>query len=547
MDLGTKGEVLGKGRLAIVFVAVMAVALAVAGVAIAAVGTNSTKLRNAVTVDGILEHERAFQSIADANNDNRASGTPGYDASAAYVATKLRAAGYNVTVQPFTFPFFQETGDSTFRRLTPTERTYSRPDEYEVMEYSGSGNVTAEIVPTNDVVIPPAPTPSSTSGCEDADFRNASGVSIVDGKVALIQRGTCTFGEKVQNAEEAGAVAAIIFNEGQEGRTDVINGTLGAPAGIPALDTTFAIGQELYNLVNNGGTTVNIVTQTVSENRNTSNVIAETPTGRADRVAFAGAHLDSVPDGPGINDNGSGTATILEVAEEMSELGIKPRNKVRFAFWGAEESGLLGAEYYVSQLTKKQQDSISAYLNFDMVGSPNYGRFIYDGDGSATPAAGPNGSRVIEKVFEDYFKSQNLATLPTAFDGRSDYGPFIDVGIPAGGLFTGAEDVKTAEEAELFGGLAGEAFDPCYHSPCDSFTPVEDGADAQTYERLNAAYEPDLVGNLNVTALDEMSDATAHALLSFAQTTSSTNGTDQGSGTPTSLEDFEYSGSHAQK
>ena len=496
---------------------VFAAMLAAAGVAWAAVPTNSGKLRSAVTVGGIMEHERAFQAIADANDGNRASGTPGYDASAAYVAGKLRAAGYEVSVQPFTFPFFQELAPATFSQTAPQAKTYADGGDFSIMEYSGSGNVVdTAVVPTSDVQIPPGPTASSSnSGCEASDYPAGTA-----GSVALIQRGTCTFGEKAQAAEAAGAVAAIIFNEGQEGRTEVLSGTLGGPdVEIPVIGTSYAIGEELYNA--SSGARVSISTSTLSENRRTSNVIAESPAGRSDRVAFAGAHLDSVAEGPGINDNGSGSSTILEVAEEMSELGIKPRNKVRFAFWGAEESGLLGAEYYVSQLTSRQQKDIGVYLNFDMVGSPNFGRFIYDGDGSATPEAGPNGSAVAEKVFEDYFKSQNLATLPTAFDGRSDYGPFIAQGIPAGGLFTGAEDVKTAEEAALFGGQAGVAFDPCYHSPCDD------------------------IDNLSSEALDQMSDATAHAVLTFAQTTSSVNGTDQGSGTPSST--FEYKGSHQQK
>lgn len=500
-----------------VMVLILAGMLAAAGVAWAAVPADSARLRDAVTVGGIMEHERAFQAIADANDDNRASGTPGYDASATYVAGKLRTAGYQVTVQPFTFPFFQELAPSTFSQTAPTAKTYQDGTDFSIMEYSGSGNVVdTPVVPTNDVQVPPGPTAnSSNSGCEASDYPAATA-----GSVALIQRGTCTFGEKAQAAEAAGAVAAIIFNEGQEGRTEVLSGTLGGPgAEIPVIGTSFAVGEELYNA--SPGARVSISTSTLSENRQTSNVIAESPTGRSDRVAFAGAHLDSVPEGPGINDNGSGTATILEVAEEISELGIKPRNKVRFAFWGAEESGLLGAEHYVSQLTPRQQKDIAVYLNFDMVGSPNYGRFIYDGDGSATPDAGPNGSAVAEKVFEDYFRSQNLASLPTAFDGRSDYGPFIAQGIPAGGLFTGAEDIKTEEEARLFGGQAGVAFDPCYHSACDD------------------------INNLSSEALDQMSDATAHAVLTFAQTTSSVNGTDKGSGTPTSA--FEYKGSHQQK
>ena len=147
----------------------------------------------------------------------------------------------------------------------------------------------------------------------------------------------------------------------------------------------------------------------LSENRNTVNVIAETATGRADRVVVVGAHLDSVAEGPGINDNGSGSAAILEIAIQMAELDIEPRNKVRFAWWGAEELGLFGSIHYVERLTKPEIQNIALNLNFDMVGSPNFVRFVYDGDGSDTPLAGPNGSSVIEDIFNDYFASQELA------------------------------------------------------------------------------------------------------------------------------------------
>jgi Zn-dependent M28 family amino/carboxypeptidase len=504
---------------AVVLVLVLLAALTAAGVASAAVTTDSSKLRAAVTTKGIMKHENQFQAIANANNDTRASGTPGYDASAEYVAGKLRAAGYNVTVQPFTFPFFQELAPTTFSQTAPTAKTYQDGTDFLIMEYSGSGNVVDKaVVPTNDVQIPPGPTASSSnSGCEASDFVPAS---TTEQQVALIQRGTCTFAEKAQNAEAAGYDAAIIFNEGQEGRRDVLNGTLGGPSvTIPVIGTTFAVGEELYKA--SPGARVSISATTLSENRNTTNVIADTKTGRTDRVVVVGAHLDSVPEGPGINDNGSGTATILEVALQMSKLGIQPRNQVRFAFWGAEESGLLGAEHYVSTLSKSQLNDIAVNLNFDMVGSPNYVRFVYDGDGSDTGTSGPTGSGVVEDVFNDYFASQGLQTEPTAFDGRSDYGPFIAVGIPAGGLFTGAEGIKTAEEAAIYGGTAGVAYDPCYHQACDDIT------------------------NLSKTALDQMSDATAHATLAFAQTTSAVGGTEKGAGTPSSK--LEYKGPKAQK
>ena len=166
-----------------------------------------------------------------------------------------------------------------------------------------------------------------------------------------------------------------------------------------------------------------------------------------DREVIVGAHLDSVTEGPGINDNGSGSATILTIAEEMERLRIRPRNSVRFAFWGAEEGGLFGSNFYVADLTQREYDRISLNLNFDMVGSENFVRFVYDGDGSAFGTAGPAGSDVIERVFNRHFRENGLATDPTAFDGRSDYFAFINVGIPAGGLFSGAEGMKTRRQA----------------------------------------------------------------------------------------------------
>jgi Zn-dependent M28 family amino/carboxypeptidase len=296
------------------------------------------------------------------------------------------------------------------------------------------------------------------------------------GKIALMQRGTCDFGVKVQNAAAAGAIGSIIFNEGQEGRTDVIFGTLGAPADIPAVDTSFEIGKDLANGATNGPTGViaRIKTKTHVEHLKAQNVIGQLPGGNRKHVVMAGAHLDSVIDGPGINDNGSGSAALLALAKDLSDTGVKPKNKVRFAWWGAEEEGLVGSTDYVSRLKKRQAKKIALYLNFDMIGSPNFERLIYDGDGSADDSTepGPKGSDAIEKTFKRYFRRADLTSGSTAFDGRSDYGPFIDVGIPAGGLFTGAEEIKTKREAKKFGGRAGKPLDPCYHQACDDIDNV---------------------------------------------------------------------------
>ena len=449
-----------------------------------------------MTPAGITEHLTALQSIAAVHDDTRASGTEGYDQSVDYVVSRLRTAGYSPTVQTFEFPFFRENAPSTLSQTSPTPTTYDNPDDFSSMTYSASGTVTdATVVPVDTTL---TPTETSTSGCEAADFP-----AEVDGAVALMQRGTCPFGDKVANAQTAGAVAAIVFNRGTPGNEGSVAGTLGAPQadpGIPALGASFALGQDLADPA---GTTVSITSDTESEIRDTYNVLAETPGGKEKNTIQAGAHLDSVVAGPGINDNGSGSASLLEVAEAMAD--VQPRNKVRFSWWGAEELGLLGSEHYVADLAANDPaalQQIALYLNFDMVGSPNYVRFVYDGDNSAFPvgpgaAEGPTGSGQIEALFHNYFRSQDLASDETPFSGRSDYGPFIAEGIPAGGLFTGAEGLKTAAQAAIYGGQAGVAYDHCYHADCDDF------------------------GNVNMDAIDEMSDAMAHAVYTYALDASS--------------------------
>ncbi|HEX2180537.1 MAG TPA: M28 family metallopeptidase [Actinomycetota bacterium] len=470
-----------------------------AGAVQAAPNNNSSpKLRAAVTVSGVLEHQQAFQAIADANGGTRLAGTPGYDESAEYVAGRMEAAGYRVTLQPFEFLLVGDGSPPILERLTPPGQSFTDGTDFDSMTYSGSGDTTAGVWAV-DLVVPSPFDNASTSGCDAADF-----AGFAAGSIALLQRGTCNFSVKADNAAAAGASGVIIFNEGNPGRTGVIDGTLSPPLrSLPVVGTTFAVGDNLRNGVQNGPTGVDarLRVDSVAETRTTVNVIAETPEGAADNVVVVGAHLDSVSRGPGINDNGSGSATILEIAEEMSK--VKPRNQVRFIWFGAEELGLIGSTFYVNSLSPAERGNIALMLNFDMVGSPNFVRFVYDGDTShTTPPAGgaPAGSAQIEQLFVDYFAAQGLEAEPTAFDGRSDYGPFIAVGIPAGGLFTGAEGIKTPAQQAVYGGVAGQPYDPCYHLACDT------------------------IANLSVTALDQMSDAVAHAVISYAQSTAPVNG-----------------------
>jgi len=442
------------------------------------------KLLECVTLEGVREHQAAFQAIADANGGTRASGTPGYEESVDYVVERMTAAGYNVTLHTFPFLFVPLP---VVQQTAPINASYIA----NAAVGTGFGSVSGAVVPVDINLTPPR---ANNSGCEASDF-----ASFPAGSIALVQRGTCPFSTKALNAEAAGAIAVIIFNQGDTAapdRNNAVNPTL-APftVGIPVVGISFADGAALAQAGSQATVTVS-----PPQNITVENVIAESKGGDPNNVVMAGAHLDSVQRGPGINDNGSGSAALLEVAEQMAK--VKPRNKVRFAWWGAEEAGLVGSTAYVNSLSQAEQDKIALYLNFDMVGSPNYVFFIYDGDDSdATGApAGPTGSAAIEKTFEAFYNMVNEPFKGTDFTGRSDYGPFIAVGIPSGGLFTGAEGIKTAAEAAIWGGTAGEQYDPCYHIACD------------TYE------------NVNLHALDVNSDAIAFALLQYAMSTEDVNG-----------------------
>jgi aminopeptidase Y len=439
------------------------------------------KLLDCVTLAGARAHQAAFQAIADANNGIRTSGTLGYDGSAEYAAGVFRAAGYVVTVQPFQFQTFISLSPPVLQQVSPPP---AGAIENSIMSYSGSGDVMAAVTP---LAAPPA---DATPGCEAADF-----AGFPAGNIALIRRGVCTFAIKATNAYNAGASGVVIYNNAP----GTLNGTLGNgfTLNIPVTSVTQTVGQQLAATP---GLVLRLKTDTFRGIATTTNVLAETPGGDPNNVVMVGAHLDSVNAGPGIQDNGSGSAAVLEVAEAMAK--VNPVNKVRFALWGAEESGLVGSTYYVNTLSAADQDRIALYLNFDMIGSPNHVFFVYDGDDSDAVGAGPGpaGSAAIEKLFESYYTQKSLPFKGTDFSGRSDYGPFIAVGIPSGGLFTGAEGIKTAQEAALWGGTAGQQYDPCYHQACDTYA------------------------NINEAAFDVNVDAVAYSTLTYAFSTQPVNG-----------------------
>ena len=485
------------GAAALVLTALPAVASAGSASCDSRVNNTSKKLLECVTVDGVREHQAAFQAIADANGGTRQAGTPGYAQSTEYVASTLQAAGYEVTLDPFEFTFVPP---AVLDQLTPVSASY----ETGAFTGSGSADVTGQVIRVDlalGTTAWPADPATSTSGCEASDFAGLDFSGPAD--IALVQRGTCFFSVKAVNAQAAGAEAVVIVNQGNSPDREglIVANASALPDGSPSNLTIPVVGASFANgiaLAEPGATAR--VTVEPAEIRTDVNVLAELPGTRSDTVVMAGAHLDSVPAGPGVQDNGSGSAAILEAAVQMAK--VRPTNTVRFAWWGAEELGLVGSTQYVASLSEAELDRIALYLNFDMIGSPNYVFFIYDGDDSDGVGAGPGpeGSAQIEALFERFYDQVGEPYQGTDFSGRSDYGPFIAEGIPSGGLFTGAEGIKTIEEAAIWGGTAGDQYDPCYHLACDTFD------------------------NISLKALDVNSDAVAYSVLQYAMNTQDING-----------------------
>lgn len=415
------------------------------------------KIGESISTDAMMAHLTRLQEIADQNGGNRAMGTPGYQSSVDYVVDLLRDKGFEPETKNFEvrLPFAEEP-DITVAGNKVVARALS------FTTGTGPEGVSGPLV---------AAPADESPGCADADYQGLP----VQGAVILVDRGTCQFGDKASIAAKRGAVAVLIADN-EDRPIEEFGGTLGSKTAvkIPVLSITKAEGTRLR--ANPGGTTLKL--KAGVDVKQTTNVIAQTKTGAGDNVVMVGAHLDSVPEGPGINDNGSGVAAVLETALQM---GSSPEvdNAVRFAFWGAEELGLLGSSDYIAGLDAEGLKDIALYLNFDMVGSPNPGYFTYDGNQSAPPATDgsvphvPEGSAGIERMLVAYLDGTGKPAQDTSFDGRSDYDAFTAAGIPSGGLFSGAEENMTAEQAEIWGGQADKPFDPNYHKKTDTLDQID--------------------------------------------------------------------------
>lgn len=450
-------------------------------------------IRDRVTTDAMMAHLAKLQDIANANDGTRAVGTPGYEASVDYVVNALRNSGFDVQTPEFSARVFHADKGS----VTVGGKTV----EAHALEYSlgtPADGVTGPLV---------AVRAGEGSGCDTADYDGLP----VRGAVVLADRGTCPFSQKEDAAAQRGAVAMVVADNVDEQQ---MGGSLGGATDvkIPVVSVPKSVGMELRG--QSGPTTVKLNASTQSFRAR--NIIAQTKTGSPTDVVMAGAHLDSVPAGPGINDNGSGVAAVLETAVR---LGNSPQvhNAVRFGFWGAEELGLIGSRNYVESLNVDELKNIALYLNFDMLASPNPGYFTYDGDQSlpadvrGKPVV-PEGSAGIERTLVAYLKSAGKSAQDTSFDGRSDYDGFTLAGIPAGGLFSGAESKKSDEQAKLWGGTANEPFDPNYHKKSDTLDHIDRtalGINGGGVAFAVALYSQDLGGRNGVP---ESQDRTRHAL-----------------------------------
>jgi hypothetical protein len=435
------------------------------------VNDTAAKLIPCIRTTDLWNYMQNFQAIADANpgadgHPSRNSGEPGYKASVDFVANLMTGWGYNVSIQTYTFNYFSFVGTPTFSQVSPNPHNYVLVSEWNPGRSNGS--TTADVQPAGGIIIPPTPTPSSKSGCTAADFSG-----FTTGRIALIQRGSCTFGTKILNAEAAHASGVIIFNEGNPGRTGVFNGSIVDSSGnsfiptIPVAFTSFATGLDFYNDYQQAvasGTALPRASLSIAsiEQKNAPdyNVIAESKGGDPNSVLVVDAHLDAIF-GAGMLDNASGSTTILDVARMMRK--VNPLHKLRFIWFGGEELGLLGSTHYVKNLTPTDLGHIFYDLDSDVTATPNYDIGILD------PAAVDFFGRTVSTQFPANVygpslisRDQSIAYFDSIGKNHILFSPvgtdafnFNLAGIPASGLLTGQDCCKTQAEVDLFGGSLG--------------------------------------------------------------------------------------------
>lgn len=394
----------------------------------------------------IARHLDLFADIAEANDGRRAAGTSGYDASADYVADQLAALGWQVERDAFDFTFFDEAAPV---ELSVGGDSWSGGEWLHAMLYSAPGDVSGTLQAVG--IAGGQPTP--TGGCEESDWAGFGA-----GNVALLLSGPCARRDQMLLAQDAGAVALIGLHP-TWGANEIRRPTLFEPTAIqiPAIVAGLEPATALLAAAESGGSAA-LNVQVEMAPASDDNVIAELP-GTSPEVVMLGAHLDSVLDGAGLNDNASGSATLLAMAAAMSQQA-QPARTIRMAFWGAEELGTHGSRAYVAGLSGADVDALQAYLNLDMVGSVNAARYVYDNQFAAA------GSGDITQSLLDALDEIGAPGLPVDLGGGSDHAAFEAAGVPTGGVFSGIAPLAD-DEAAVFGGQPGVLADPCYHLACD--------------------------------------------------------------------------------
>lgn len=441
-------------------------------------------LAGKVTIDGVHRHLAKLQEIADANGGNRADGSPGYQASVDYVAQMLRDKGFDVQTPEFERLSGSEGGQPT---LTVAGRGF-RVDQASMLLTTPRGGLRAITL-----------RPSRSAGCTAADYGSVS----VSEAIAVVDDTGCSIVDKQRVAVAEGAVGMLVVTQASATRPVGATPTLFSPGYYADLTVPVGVIDPTADAaLRRTESPVTLVLDNRPVMTTSRNIIAQTASGDTDNVVMVGAHLDSVRSGPGINDNGTGVATVLETA---LQLGAQPQaaNAVRFAFWGAEEVSLDGSKKYLRSLDKEQLDDIALYLNFDMLGSPNPGYFTDDGDQSTQTGqvvAAPEGSAGIERLLAGHLNTAGVRPADVPLQRTTDYAPFLAAGVPVGGLTTGSSQRKSEVQARLWGGKAGVAFDPNYHTRGDT------------------------IDNVDPAALSVMASSAAFAVGSYAQSIEGVNG-----------------------
>jgi Zn-dependent M28 family amino/carboxypeptidase len=406
------------------------------------------ELAGKVTVDGMYTHLRKFADIATANGHSRADGTPGYDASVEYVAGVLRDKGFDVQTPEFERLVLAQPGKPT---LSVAGRSFP-VDQASLL-----------LTTPKDGLNAPALRPQKPAGCNAADY----GTADVRGAIAVVDATGCSVVDKQNAAVGRGAIGVLVVS-------DAATPGLFTPGYYQQLKVPVAvIGTAADAQLRRTNAAVRLTLDAQAATVKSRNVVAQTKTGDTHNVVVVGAHLDSVPGSPGINDDASGVAAVLETA---AQLGNSPEvtNAVRFTFWGSQEAGLAGSTKYVAGLDRAGLDDIALYLNFDAIGSANAGYFTYDGDQSGQPNPDlpasriPAGSAGIERTLAGYLNLAGVRPADMPLGQASDYSPFLAAGVPIGGITTGASQRKTDTQARLWGGQAGAPFDPGYHTLRDT-------------------------------------------------------------------------------